>query len=137
MPISEEQFRDRFYDCHDCRPGTWHFSGLCLSRTQHCKDNDLLLAKVPKRDSDMNEAEPGEEPYWGLLAVEDISFMRVMVYHLLALLGPVVFWGIWQSRNPDDIQDSSAPLVVALTSAALVMSAWTVKLASAQRMMPH
>lgn len=85
----------------------------------------------------MNEAEPGEEPYWGLLAVEDISFMRVMVYHLLALLGPVVFWGIWQSRNPDDIQDSSAPLVVALTSAALVMSAWTVKLASAQRMMPH
>lgn len=73
-------------------------------------NGDFALNRIPKRKT-LLQVETGMMEFaWGLQAVYRISFVSVLIYHLLILAGPFAFWGWWQSRHPDDLQNAAVPL---------------------------
>lgn len=110
-PITRHEFKRRFYGCFKC--GSWHKckSAKCQRR---CRPKGTALERIPKRDRRLMEDGSDREIYWGILAVETHSFIRVLMYHVLFLLGPLMFWGLWLSvmKHSADLQNASLPLTV-------------------------
>jgi hypothetical protein len=89
-PIGLHEFRMRFYECFTGGESHWHWGRPCRRQCRKKKD---ALEKIPKRDREVIEGGDGREAFWGLLAVEEIQFLRVVVYCVLSLAGPCAFWG--------------------------------------------
>ena len=95
---------------------------LCLfhecSGRGHC-GRDRLLQRLPKRLEKWDIAnDHAKDEAWGINTVFQISFIRMLAYHVLILLGPVVSWGLWLKRWPKDWQNAAVPFfaVVVLLS---------------------
>lgn len=70
-----------------------------------------VLHRIPKRRIPLDFDRREREYFWGLLAVQRISNCRVILYHILILTGPFIFWWLWifYRSNPDDLQNASVP----------------------------
>ena len=78
-----------------------------------------MLEQLPRRRKrwDYHLEEETDEA-WGIHVVFAVSFLRVMIYHILILAGPMIFWGLWIQKWPRDWQNASIPFfdVVVLLS---------------------
>jgi hypothetical protein len=81
----------------------------CIEPLLQGKD---AITLIPKRKHAWEIGLGTREPAWGLQAQFCISFIRVLFYHFLMILGTFVFWIWWQITHPDDIQNASTPLTV-------------------------
>ncbi len=120
-PVLNCVFNANFYGCKKAcitsrldRLGLFH---QCKGR-DHCGSHQVL-DRLPKRVRkwEIDQYDEKEE-VWGLNAVFAVSFYRVMLYHVLILAGPVLFWGLWLKQWPTDWQNASVPFfaVVVLLS---------------------
>jgi hypothetical protein len=111
-PISRHEFRNRFYKCY--RGGKKHNHRFWSCRKQCRRKNDAL-EKIPKRDREVIEEGDTREIFWGLLAVEEIQFLRVLIYHIAFIAGPFTFWALWLTEmgHPGDLQNASIPFTTA------------------------
>ena len=120
-PILSTVFNANFYGCKKaCIKSQLDLFCLlhqCKGRN-HC-GKYRILERLPKRRRkwDVDRDEEGEEA-WGLNAVFAVSFYKVTLYHMLILVGPIVFWGLWLKKWPSDWQNASVPFfaVVVLLS---------------------
>jgi len=123
-PIVPHIFKVRFYECTRGNRSHRHWWRSCRMRCSSRKDH---LERIPKRDHEIEEDDDEPETFWGLLAIEEIQFLRLALYSVLMLVGPIAFWVLWmKSGNPEDLQNASIPLMVLLTSAGLLVSSWRV-----------
>ena len=58
--------------------------------------------------------EAGEEVAFGIEADYMVCFKRLAIYHLLLIIGPVIFWGVWMWKHPGDWQNASVPLLAVI-----------------------
>ena len=65
------------------------------SLTLFCPTTINRLNRIPKICERLQLEVPGQEDAWGLHAIEYISAIRVVIYHILILTAPLVFWGLW------------------------------------------
>ena len=80
----------------------------CKGRN-HCGKYQVLQ-HLPKRRKIWQIDNDGEkDEAWGLHAEFDVSFLKVALYHLLILSGPLTFWGMWLRMWPTDWQNASVP----------------------------
>lgn len=120
-PVLSTVFNANFYGCQKaCIKSQLDFFRLlhqCKGRN-HCGKYQIL-ERLPKRRRkwDIDLDEEGEEA-WGLNTVFAVSFYKVTLYHMLILVGPIVFWGLWLKKWPSDWQNASVPFfaVVVLLS---------------------
>ncbi|KAL6722351.1 hypothetical protein ACLMJK_001458 [Lecanora helva] len=120
-PILESLFQSNFYGCNKAcmkaRLDVLRIFHECHGRNYYGKCRILQL--LPKRCSKWEiDNDDEKDEAWGLYAVFGVSFYKVVLYHLLILIGPLVFWGFWLSKWPRDWQNASVPFfaVVVLLS---------------------
>lgn len=111
-PILQTVFNAKFYGCNKAciksQLDLLCFFHECTGRN-HC-GKYRILERLPKRQRKW-ETDRDEEPEeaWGLNVAFGVSFFTVVVYHMLILAGPVIFWGIWLKSWPRDWQNASVP----------------------------
>jgi hypothetical protein len=107
-PILEHEFYERFYGCPNCMAAGFMLSHKC---SHFCPATIDRLDRIPKRVEPFELETQGQEDAWGLHAVEFISAVRVVLYHILALLGPLIFWylWLWYWNHEADLQNASVP----------------------------
>lgn len=89
-PISKYEWNLRYYQ------------PKCL-----CNAADAL-AKIPKRNKAiLLDVHPGEEAMWGLEIYTQPSCLRVIMWMIALLLGPLAVWIWWYGTHPGDWQDAS------------------------------
>jgi hypothetical protein len=121
-PVSRHEFKRRFYGCYKGGKKHRHFFANCR---RQCRNKADALERIPKRDREVIEEGDGREIYWGLLADEEIQALRVVVYNIVLLAGPIVFWILWlRMGHPGDLQNASVPIMIALGSLAMLSSFW-------------
>ena len=120
-PILSDVFNASFYGCEKACIKS-QLDLLCLFH--QCKGRNhcgkyRVLEHLPKRRRkwDIDRDEEAEEA-WGLNTVFAVSFFRVILYHMLILVAPIIFWGLWLKKWPSDWQNASVPFfaVVVLLS---------------------
>ena len=122
-PLDPHEFFMAFNSCtKSCLRGKigWHdcFEPLDGIESMQC---------IPKRKEKWKvDTCPKKDRAWGIQAKLEISLCRVFVYHLLMLIGPFAFWGIWQCYHPNDVQGALTPATVAV----MLMSLWWTVLTS-------
>jgi hypothetical protein len=115
-PIQAHEFRRRFYFCR--RGGKVHKHHLgfvsCRRKCGRYPGPASALDRIPKRNRWLNISRQEREFFWGLLAIEHVSIFRVVLYHILILLGPFLFWWLWlfQLGHHGDLQNASVPFSV-------------------------
>ncbi|KAF2421549.1 hypothetical protein EJ08DRAFT_491691 [Tothia fuscella] len=112
-PVTPREFRSRFYSCY--QGGKKH-----AHRWRQCRHQSLgsadALERIPKRDRMVVEESEKREDFWGLEAVECISFLMFAIYQFLFLIAPFVFWALWLTLwgHNGDLQNASVPLLTAI-----------------------
>jgi len=111
-PISTHLFETMYYTCDTvCRwPSILHDCSNDLPINSHLTHGTGLVDRIPKRASCFEHDDTPE--VWGLQAVLVPSVLRVVVYHILWVLGPLVFWCWWLGQSPGDWQNASVPITV-------------------------
>ncbi|PVH88884.1 hypothetical protein DL98DRAFT_565731 [Cadophora sp. DSE1049] len=119
-PISLHEFQVRLFEA--CRESCI-FKGLhkCRIPAEGC----AALNRIPKRISAFEAEVSSYEHAWGLLAQYTTSAFLVLIYLLLSLASLFGFWGWWQRRHPDDLQNASTPLVVFVTLLGTWLASYT------------
>ena len=71
---------------------------------------------MPKRLWPLEIGGNARETFWGLYVVENISFLRVAVFHAVVIVPAVVFWFLWLFYwgHGGDLQNASVPFLCAL-----------------------
>jgi hypothetical protein len=113
-PISPHLFQALFYTC--CSPCNWVIPHDCIGPLGGNKN----LQRIPKRNRCF-QGDPNS-PIWGLEAVFAVSFAYVCVYHCCIVVLPFIFFGLWLGAHPDDLQDASVPVTIALGALSLFWS---------------
>jgi hypothetical protein len=70
------------------------------------------LQCIPKRTTALQTKVGGIEFAWGLQAQYSISFVLMVLYHVLLFISAVGLWIWWQVKRSGDIQDATTPLFV-------------------------
>jgi hypothetical protein len=109
-PIKPWEFKCRFYTCF--QGGSKH-RHLFLKCRKPCRLKKDALDRIPKCDRSVIEEGDQREIFWGLLAVEQISFAMVAMYHFLILAPTFVFWMLWLFvwGHRSDLQNASVPFL--------------------------
>ncbi|MCJ1358617.1 MAG: hypothetical protein MMC33_008617 [Icmadophila ericetorum] len=111
-PILAAAFNNSFYGCKKaCIKSQLDIFCLlheCKGRN-HC-GKYKVLERLPKRRKKWDvDSDHEKDEAWVLHAVFGVSFIKVLLYHMLILPGPLVFWGLWLMKWPTDWQDASVP----------------------------
>lgn len=119
-------FKDLFYACYDTN-SVKHFLHKMWPLTACDFVENLssdLLENMPKRD---REVHPGAqhtkvEQFWGILAREERSALRVLIYMLLSLVPTIWFIFAWlfSWRHGEDLQGATVPVTISLTTLSMV-----------------
>jgi hypothetical protein len=121
-PVSRHEFKRKFYSCYKGGKKHHHFLRGCR---RQCRRKADALERIPKRDREIIEDGDGREIFWGLLADEEIQALRVVIYNVILLAGPIAFWILWlKMGHPGDLQNASVPVTIALSSFAMLSSFW-------------
>lgn len=116
-PVSTHEFRRRFYSCHRrcsiSRPILLNFFHKCR---KPCRQSQEVLKRIPKKTWRVDVDNDTREIFWGINAVENISFVMVTIYHLVILFPPLIFWILWLFiwGHSGDLQNASVPFLSAL-----------------------
>jgi hypothetical protein len=117
-PVSSHEFYHHFYACY----GRCASSRIAFLRSFHkcrrpCRYSQEAIDRIPKKISKLEESGDVREFFWGIFAVERISFLMVTVYHILILIPPLVFWCLWLFSwgHSGDLQNASVPFFTALS----------------------
>lgn len=107
-PVLPDEFYDRYYGCSNCMvPGVLFHrcSPLCPATIER-------IDRIPKRTQPLELELQGQEDAWGLHAVEYVSTLRVVIYHIVILTGPLIFWclWLWYWKHDSDLQNATVPL---------------------------
>ncbi|KAL6828399.1 hypothetical protein V8C40DRAFT_286390 [Trichoderma camerunense] len=113
-PISPHHFQTLFYACPS--PCSWPFPHDCIPLVA----NTVNLARIPKRTREFEKDQ--SSPIWGFETVFAVSFSYVLVYHVVMVAGPFIFWGLWLKFHPDDLQNASVPITVVIGALSLFWS---------------
>ncbi|MCJ1347669.1 hypothetical protein MMC31_005897 [Peltigera leucophlebia] len=120
-PITPHEFKLAFSSCdRNCLFAMFHD---CIE----LDDEEDFVVRIPKKKGkfEMEKSNrKGEGRFaWGIEAQYAISFLHVIMYHLLMMVGPTVFWVWWQKKHPNDLQNASIPLAIAAILISLFWSA--------------
>lgn len=118
-PVSRHMFNHLFNGCY--QDGFVHRIYHDLTKTSHIAINSVpgkLLEGMPKRDRLVDEGaefsnDEDVEVFWGLVAREQRSALRVVIYMLLAL-GPslwFMFQWLFGWGQDRDLQNATVPLM--------------------------
>lgn len=120
-PVLSSVFTAGFYGCNKAciksRLDVMSIFHECKGRNRCGKFR--VLQRLPKRLRKWDvESDEDKDEAWGLNVAFGVSFYRVALYHMLILVGPTTFWGIWLKKWPTDWQNASVPFfaVVVLLS---------------------
>ncbi|KIW87633.1 uncharacterized protein Z519_11607 [Cladophialophora bantiana CBS 173.52] len=117
-PISQEEFEDSLYPCATpCHLWFWPWHECIGPLTQQ-----RMYERLPKKRNFWDVKGATYSEAWGLESRYKASFVHMLAYHLLMVVGPFGFWGWWQSRHPDDMQGAAVPLTIVL---ALMSMFWS------------
>ena len=111
-PLISHHQASMFLNCdRQCHP-FWKLLHECVPDLIDTRTID----KIPKKQSrfSLDSTQPQDSAAWGLQAQYEVSAIYVAVYHLVILIPPFVFWGWWQSKHPNDLQNASIPATVAI-----------------------
>lgn len=107
QPITPHEFEIALSFCNDsCKLSFLHD---CIEPPIGC----LATQRIPKRKGPLHLNVDVVEEAWGIQAQYAISFVHVVLYHVLILSATLSFWAWWQSRYPGDLQNASVPLTIA------------------------
>lgn len=116
-PISIHEFRRRFYACSK-RHSSLTTRIMCkLHKCRNpCRRSRTALERIPKRKRRVEEDGDSREVFWGIQAIERLSFAVVATYHVFVLAPPLVFWLLWLFYwdHQGDMQNASVPFLTAL-----------------------
>lgn len=123
-PISGLEFRENFYGCYEDNclwrkvplGGLWSRIGLCDPIGILPSDR---ISRIPKRDRPVVvDSINDSEIFWGIVARERISFIRVCVYMSLLLAATIVFGAGWlegwMGDHSGDLQNAIVPITIVL-----------------------
>lgn len=106
-PISRHEFRKRFYQ--SIRAKSASSPGKTCCRTK------CALQRIPKRDIEVTESGDERDLFWGLLAIDEISFIFVMFYFFVLIAPTLSFWIYWmKTGHATDLQNASVPFFAAI-----------------------
>lgn len=116
-PVSSHEFYRRFYACY----GRCIGSKTPLLRSFHrcrrpCRHSQEAVERIPKKKWRVEEKGFARDFFWGIFAVEKLSFFMVALYHIIILLPPLAFWFLWLFfwGHSGDLQNASVPFLSAL-----------------------
>ena len=114
-PVPQDAFDALVYTC---KPScAWILPHDCFNPSSSA----AYIERVPKRERDfMNDH---GSPIWGFAAVYSVCWLRVALYHVIMVFGPLVFWLCWLKVHPGDWQNAAVPITVVLGSLSLFWSA--------------
>ncbi|KAJ5324219.1 hypothetical protein N7476_002819 [Penicillium atrosanguineum] len=126
-PISEHEFKTRFYACHKPRP-LLHLHHECRRLGAHSSD---ILKFLPKKKTELEEAGNKREDFWGIYAREDISLRWIILYNSVCVSPLLAFFFAWivPQGLGTDLQNPSIPLSMMIAMLSLF---WSVYLSSLQ-----
>lgn len=120
-PITPHEFNLAFSSC-----GKYCFSAL-FHDCYVLEDEQDFVLRIPRKKGKFeieNSIRRGPVRFaWGIQAQYTISFLHVITYHVLMMVGPTVFWVWWQKNHPNDLQNASIPLTIAAVLISLFWSA--------------
>jgi hypothetical protein len=120
-PVTPHEFKVRYYACnmrcsilektilrpfHRCR--------------QFCHVSQEAMTRIPKRNCRLDGQ--GREYFWGIFAIEKGSYFRLIIYHILALVLPLIFWFLWLFywNHQADLQNASVPFTTVISLLSLL-----------------
>jgi hypothetical protein len=108
-PILPDEFYDQYYGCSNCMILEMAYSHRC---SHFCPSTIGRVDRIPKRTIPLEFEAQGQEEAWGLHAIEYVSLVHVVVYHIVMLAGPLIFWGLWlwYWGHKADLQNALVPL---------------------------
>jgi hypothetical protein len=109
-PLIDRHEADHFLSCDS--PCRWNIFHECVPELINRKTIERIPRKLKKFD--VQNVQSPESEAWGLKARHEVSAAYVAFYHILILIPPFIFWGWWQSRHPNDLQNASIPATVAI-----------------------
>lgn len=120
-PITPHEFNLAFSSC----------GGKCYFAILHdcfeLEDEEDFVSRISRKKGKFeieNSSRRGPVRFaWGIQAKYTISFLHVVMYHSLIMVGPFLFWVWWQKHHPNDLQNASIPLTVAAVLISLFWSA--------------
>lgn len=119
-PIGPHEFYDRFHACYNPR-SAFHFLHKCTSFNKRTRD---LLQLFPKSNYDLVEDSDRREPFWGIVARERPSIVRLLLYNLACASLCLTFFFMWLFSwgHGGDLQNASVPLSVMLAALSIFWS---------------
>ena len=116
-PITPHEFRRRYYSCRrNCpvsrSPFLWYFHRC----KKPCRLGVDAVDRIPKRTSRLELDGDARSYFWGLYAIECISFFKVAVYHSIIIIPSFIFMFLWLFcwDHSGDLQDASVPFLCGL-----------------------
>jgi hypothetical protein len=122
-PISEIEFRSRFYTCDNLNlPSYIHYLHKCYRLDSTCTK---VLALLPKRTSRLDLDTNERTYFWGLYAREAPAVARVFFYTVVCIIPMILFFFMWLFgwKHAADLQNASVPLFATL---ALLSILWSI-----------
>jgi hypothetical protein len=126
-PVSEHEFKKRFYACHQRQPLLhWHYQCKKLGLQSHD-----LLRLLPKKRTELEEGGDKREDFWGIYAREIISLRWVLFYNFICVSPMLAFFMVWvlPLGHSTDLQNPSLPISI---MTAMLSLFWSVFLSSLQ-----
>jgi hypothetical protein len=119
-PIGRHQFYDRFHACHNPRR-IFHFHHRCRNFNKCARD---LLKLFPKCKSTLIEDSDKQEAFWGIVAREQPSVFRLLLYNFACASPCIIFFFMWlfQWGHSGDLQNASVPLSIMVASLSVFWS---------------
>ncbi|KAL1864105.1 hypothetical protein Daus18300_007885 [Diaporthe australafricana] len=124
-PITKHMFNDFFYSCYDSQSLKHSFFHKFLSPCYVIETLPQdLLESMPKRDREvMTGAQFSKvEHFWGIVAREQRSALRVVLYVLLSLMPTIWFTFMWLFPwgHEGDLQTATVPVTISIATLSMV-----------------
>lgn len=124
-PITKHMFNDLFYSCYDRDNLRHHFIHKFLSSCDVIETLPQdLLDNMPKRDREVVTGAQFSrvEHFWGIVAREQRSALRVVVYMLLSLMPTIWFLFMWLFvwGHEGDLQNATVPVTISIATLSMV-----------------
>ena len=106
----------------------WHD---CYRLPPECR----RLSRIPKKKTqfDLISGIGCGEVAFGLEADYNVSFLYVLIYHMLLIIPAIGFWVFWLLNHPGDLQNASVPFFTVLSITGLFWATYAKELGSAAR----
>lgn len=124
-PVTKHMFNDYFYSCYDSHNLKHSFLHKFLSSCDVIETLPQdLLGSMPKRDREVIVGAKFSkvEHFWGIVAREQRSALRVVAYMLLSLTPTIWFTFMWLFSwgHEGDLQNATVPVTISIATLSMV-----------------